>query len=173
MSPPTLRQRFGLNAQTGAILAAMFLVSLGEEMWSPYLPRYLDTLGASLLVIGLWSAGKNLLEGFLFWGGGTLSHRLGERGTLALVGVLPVVGYLVFLLSDSVGAAIAASFLIGSWEALSVPATFAVVGRAISAEHRTNASAFRAAAVPAELSSILGGPEKRTTCRPASDRVPA
>ncbi len=154
MSSPTLRQRFGLNAQTGAILAAMFLVSLGEEMWSPYLPRYLDTLGASLLVIGLWSAGKNLLEGFLFWGGGALSHRLGERGTLALVGVLPVFGYLVFLASDSVGAAIAASFLIGSWEALSVPATFAVVGRAISAEHRT--STFAIQSMQKRLPRIVG-----------------
>ncbi len=154
MSPPTLRQRFGLNSQTGAILGAMFLVSLGEEMWSPYLPKYLDTLGASLLVIGLWSAGKNLLEGFLFWGGGALSHRLGERGTLALVGVMPVVGYLVFLASDSVGAAIAASFLIGSWEALSVPATFAVVGRAITAEHRT--STFAIQSMQKRLPRIVG-----------------
>ena len=154
MSAPTLRQRFGLNAQTGAILGAMFLVSLGEEMWSPYLPKYLDTLGASLLVIGLWSAGKNLLEGFLFWGGGALSHRLGERGTLALVGVMPVVGYLVFLATDSVGAAIVASFLIGSWEALSVPATFAVVGRAITAEHRT--SAFAVQSMQKRLPRIVG-----------------
>ena len=154
MPPPTLRQRFGLNAQTGAILGAMFLVSLGEEMWSPYLPRYLDKLGASLLVIGLWSAGKNLLEGFLFWGGGALSHRLGERGTLALVGVMPVLGYLVFLATDSVGAAIVASFLIGSWESLSVPATFAVVGRSITAEHRT--SAFAIQSMQKRLPRIVG-----------------
>jgi len=154
MSRPGLRQRFGLNSQTGAILGAMFLVSLGEEMWSPYLPKYLDTLGASLFVIGLWSAGKNLLEGFLFWGGGALSHRLGERGTLALVGVMPVVGYVVFLASDSVGAAIAASFLISSWESLSVPATFAVVGRAITAEHRT--SAFAIQSMQKRLPRIVG-----------------
>jgi MFS family permease len=154
MSAPTLRQRFGLNAQTGAILGAMFLVSLGEEMWSPYLPKYLDTLGASLLVIGLWSAGKNLLEGFLFWGGGALSHRLGERGTLALVGVMPVAGYLVFLATDSVGAAIVASFLIGSWESLSVPATFAVVGRAVNPEHRT--STFAVQSMQKRLPRIVG-----------------
>ena len=154
MATPSLRERFGLNAQTGAMLGALFLVSLGEEMWSPYLPRYLDTLGASLIVIGLWSAGKNLLEGFLFWGGGALSHRLGERGTLALVGVMPIVGYLVFLATDSVGAAIVASFLIGSWESLSVPATFAVVGRSLTTERRT--SAFALQSIQKRLPRIVG-----------------
>ena len=109
----SLSRALGLNAQTGALLAALFLVGLGEELWSPYLPKYLDTLGASLVVIGLWSSGKNLLEGFLFWGGGNLSHRLGEPGTLALVGFVPVLGYAIFLATDSVPAAIVASFPTG------------------------------------------------------------
>jgi MFS family permease len=154
MNPTALRERFGLNAQTGAILAALFLVSLGEELWSPYLPRYLDALGASLLVIGLWSAGKNLLEGFLFWGGGTLSHRLGERGTLALVAILPVVGYVIFLATDSIAVAIVASFLIGSWESLSVPATFAIVGRSLAEGRRT--SAFALQSIQKRLPRIVG-----------------
>jgi len=81
----------------------------------PLSPKYLDALGASILVIGLWSAGKNLLEGFLYWGGGELSNRLGTRGTLALVGFVPLAGYVVFLATHSVPAAIIASFLIGSW----------------------------------------------------------
>ena len=150
----SLRERFGLNAQTGAILGGLFLVSLGEELWSPYLPRYLDALGASLLVIGLWSAGKNLLEGFLFWGGGSLSHRLGERGTLALVGLMPVLGYIVFLTTHSVPAAIVASFLIASWESFSVPATFAVVGRSLTVGHRT--SAFALQSIQKRLPRIVG-----------------
>ena len=152
--PVTLRRRLGLNAQTGAILGGLFLVSLGEELWSPYLPRYLDALGASLLVIGLWSAGKNLLEGFLFWGGGSLSHRLGERGTLALTGLMPVAGYVVFLSTHSVGAAIVGSFLVSSWEAFSVPATFAVVGRSLTKQHRT--AAFAVQSIQKRLPRILG-----------------
>jgi len=152
--PVPLRRRLGLNAQTGAILGGLFLVSMGEELWSPYLPRYLDALGASLFVIGLWSAGKNLLEGFLFWGGGSLSHRLGERGTLALTGLMPVAGYVVFLLTDSVAAAIVGSFLVSSWEAFSVPATFAVVGRSLTRQHRT--AAFAVQSIQKRLPRIFG-----------------
>jgi hypothetical protein len=82
-----MANRLGLNSQTLALLAALFLVGLGEELWSPYLPKYLDALGASLLVIGLWSAGKNLLEGFLYRGGGELSNRL--RASQDYVGYEP------------------------------------------------------------------------------------
>jgi hypothetical protein len=143
---PRFRQRFGSTARP-ARSSRDVPRRPGEELWSPYLPKYLDTLGASLIVIGLWSAGKNLLEGFLFWSGGSLSHRLGERGTLALVALVPLAGYIVFLTTDSVPAAIVASFLIGSWESLSSPATFAVVGlapsRPTSARWRSRSSRSR------------------------------
>jgi len=159
-TPPTRwHERLGLNRQTGALLAALFLVGLGEELWSPYLPKYLDTLGASILVIGLWSAGKNLLEGFLYWTGGSLSHRLGARGTLALIGFVPILGYGLFLATHSVGAAIVASFLIGSWESLSVPATFAVVGRSTAPGARTMAFALQSIQkrVPKIVGPLIGG----------------
>ena len=149
-----MANRFGLNSQTVALLVALFLVGMGEELWSPYLPKYLDALGASILVIGLWSAGKNLLEGFLFWGGGELSNRLGTRGTLALVGLVPLAGYAVFLLTSSVPAAIVASFLIGSWEALAVPATFAVVGKSTEPGARTMAFALQS--IQKRLPKIVG-----------------
>lgn len=151
--------RLGLNRQTLALLAALFLVGLGEELWSPYLPKYLDALGASILVIGLWSAGKNLLEGFLYWGGGELSNRLGTRGTLALVGLVPLAGYAVFLATHSVPAAIIASFLIGSWEPLSVPATFAVVGRSTEPGARTMAFALQSIQkrLPKIVGPLIGG----------------
>jgi len=154
-----LSDRLGLNRQTAAILSAMFLVGLGEELWSPYLPKYLDTLGASLIVIGLWSSGKNLLEGFQFWTGGSLSHRLGERGTLALVAMVPIAGYIVFLTTESVPAAIVASFLIGSWESLSSPATFAVVGSSLAADKRTMAFALQAIQkrLPRIVGPLVGG----------------
>jgi MFS family permease len=154
-----LAGRLGLNRQTLALLAALFLVGLGEELWSPYLPKYLDALGASILVIGLWSAGKNLLEGFLYWGGGELSNRLGTRGTLALVGFVPLAGYLVFLATRSVPAAIVASFLIGSWESLSVPATFAVVGKSTEPGARTMAFALQSIQkrLPKIVGPLIGG----------------
>ncbi len=151
--------RLGINRQTVALLAALFLVGLGEELWSPYLPKYLDALGASILVIGLWSAGKNLLEGFLYWTGGELSNRLGTRGTLALVGFVPLTGYLVFLATKSVTAAIIASFLIGSWESLSVPATFAVVGKSTEPGARTMAFALQSIQkrLPKIVGPLIGG----------------
>ena len=144
----------GLNSQTFALLAGLFLVGLGEELYSAYLPKYLDALGASLLAIGLWSAGKNLLEGFLFLTGGELSNRIGTRGTLALIGFVPLLGYVVYLTTHSVPAAIVASFLVSSWESLSMPATFAVVGK--STEERAHTMAFALQSIQKRLPKIVG-----------------
>jgi hypothetical protein len=151
--------RLGLNTQTVALLAALFLVGLGEELWSPYLPKYLDALGASILVIGLWSAGKNLLEGVFYRTGGELSNRLGTRGTLALVAFVPLLGYAVFLCTHSAGAAIVASLMVGSWESLSVPATFAVVGKSTESGARTMAFALQSIQkrVPKIVGPLVGG----------------
>ncbi|HKR61148.1 MAG TPA: hypothetical protein VJS64_15615, partial [Pyrinomonadaceae bacterium] len=33
---------------------AVFLVGLGEELWKKYLPKYLEALGASAPIIGLF-----------------------------------------------------------------------------------------------------------------------
>ena len=36
-----------------AVSAAMFLMQLGEELWRRFVPKYLESLGAPLIAIGL------------------------------------------------------------------------------------------------------------------------
>ena len=38
------------------LLVALVLAGTGERLWLGFAPKYLETLGASVLVIGLWLA---------------------------------------------------------------------------------------------------------------------
>ena len=53
--PLTWRERavdyLGLERNVAVASAAVFLLGLGEELWKKFLPKYLEHLGASSVVI--------------------------------------------------------------------------------------------------------------------------
>jgi hypothetical protein len=55
-----------LRRNTTLLLVALMLAGTGERLWLGFAPKYLETLGATVLVIGLFDALQTLL-GFLFF----------------------------------------------------------------------------------------------------------
>lgn len=147
-------KRLGLNRQTAAVLTAVFCVGLGQELWSVFFPKYLDTLQSSIFVVGLYASLRLLVEGFCFAWGGRLGQALGIRRALLSIGLVPLAGYLVFLLVPGATAAILSALLVLSWESLSVPGTFTVVGSSVGVERRSMAFALQS--IQKRLPMILG-----------------
>ena len=123
----------GLKRNVGILLAAIALIAVGEEMWFRFLPKYLEVLGASVFLIGLYDAIKTLLGAVYAYPGGLLADRWGHRRALLAFTALSIAGYLVLLLSDRPGAVIAALFFVLAWTGLSLPATFSLVGASLPA----------------------------------------
>src|SRR5712692_5493915 len=134
-----LAQFLALNRTVGIVLLTVLLFGLGEELWSQFMPVYLEaqtkelTQTASeraaipwrvLLTVGIYACLRNLFEGFCYIGGGQLTARLGDRGSLMLFAVLTISGYVLFLAVSATWAAVLAALLILGWEPLSVPVTF-------------------------------------------------
>ena len=44
-----LRELLALERNTLAVVAAMFLMALGENLWRRFLPKYLEALGAPIV----------------------------------------------------------------------------------------------------------------------------
>ena len=40
---------------------AIFIIGTGEELWMRFVPKYLEVLGATVLIIGLFDALKTFL----------------------------------------------------------------------------------------------------------------
>jgi hypothetical protein len=54
--------RFALDRSVGASAAAVFLMTLGEELWKRFLPKYLQALGAPVLATGAYGSLRDLVE---------------------------------------------------------------------------------------------------------------
>jgi MFS family permease len=156
-----------LNRTVGIVLVAVLFFGLGEQLWSPFLPAYLaaktgagagrsigDITLTALLVVGIYAWLRNLFEAACYVGGGQLTARLGDRGSLILFGALTVGGYALFLTWTAPAAAVVATLLILGWEPLSVPATFTTVGSTVTRSGQ--GMAFALQSIQKRLPRIIG-----------------
>ncbi|MDQ3746349.1 MAG: MFS transporter [Acidobacteriota bacterium] len=161
--PLTWRARvvdyLGLERNVVVASAAVFLLGLGEELWKKFLPKYLERLGASPTVIGLYGTTEDFFDAVYQYPGGWLADRAGRRRAFLVFIAVASVGYLVYLLSPSwpwlfVGLA----FAMG-WHSMASPAIFAVIGDALPKEKRAMGFTLQSMLkrVPMVVSPLIGG----------------
>ena len=90
-----VRQLLALERNTLAVVAAMFLMALGENLWRRFLPKYLEALGAPILAIGAYGSVEDALDGLYQYPGGWMSDHYGRRRALLLFVTLAAVGYII------------------------------------------------------------------------------
>ena len=162
-----LTTALALNLTVGIVLVSVLFFGLGEQLWSPFLPAYLQAKVnggaassadgvsfAALLAIGIYACLRNLFEAACFVGGGQLTARLGDRGSLLAFGGLTVLGYVLFLTWDTPAIAVVATLLILGWEPLSVPVTFTTVGATVT--RAGQGMAFALQSIQKRLPRIIG-----------------
>ena len=124
---------FALKRNLVIILVAIFVIGTGEELWMRFVPKYLQTLGASAFVIGLYDALRTLISAIYAYPGGLLADRWGHRRAFITFNLVSIAGYALVLLIPHWGAVIAGMFLFLSWTCFSLPATFSLVGASVAA----------------------------------------
>jgi MFS family permease len=148
-----------LRRNTGLMLLALVLAGTGERLWLGFAPKYLETLGAGVLVIGLFDAVQTLLGAVYAYPGGLLTDYLGQRRSLLLFNALSLAGYALVLVWHHWLALILGAFLFLAWSALSLPATFAVVATSLGKHQRTMGVGVQSMIrrVPMMVSPVIGG----------------
>src|SRR5687767_6015794 len=84
--PPVgrLRDALGLERNVLVMSLSVFLLGAGEELWKSFLPKYLEVLGASAAIIGLFGTARDFLDAVYQYPGGAISDRIGSRRALVL-----------------------------------------------------------------------------------------
>src|SRR5436305_11883801 len=125
---------FALKRNLVIILIAIFVIGTGEELWMRFVPKYLQTLGASVFVIGLYDALRTLIGAIYAYPGGLLADRWGHRCAFITFNLVSIAGYALVLLIPHWGAVIAGMFLFLSWTCSSLPATLSLVGAIVASD---------------------------------------
>src|SRR5256712_3091593 len=110
-----LAEFLALKRNTSLLLVALVLAGTGEKLWLGFAPKYLQTLGGSILVIGLFDALQTLLGALYAYPGGWLSDHWGQRRSLMLFSVLSLAGYSLVLIWHHWLALVLGAFLFLAW----------------------------------------------------------
>src|SRR6201993_1684946 len=123
---------FGLKRNLVILLIAIFVIGAGEELWMRFVPKYLQALGASVFVIGLYDALRTLLGAIYAYPGGVIVDLWGHRRGFLIFNIISTAGYTLVLLIPHWGAVIAGMFLFLSWTCFSLPASFSLIGATLA-----------------------------------------
>ena len=148
-----------LKRNTALLLVALVLAGTGEKHWLGFAPKYLQTLGASILIIGLFDALQTLLGALYAYPGGWLTDRWGQRRSLMLFSALSLAGYTLVLVWHHWLALLLGTFFFLAWSALSLPTTFTVVATSLKARQHTMGIGIQSMVrrVPMMLGPLGGG----------------
>ena len=150
---------FGLKRNLVILLIAIFVIGAGEELWMRFVPKYLQALGATIFVIGLYDALRTSLGAFYAYPGGVIVDHWGHRRAFIIFNVISIAGYSLVLLIPNWGGVIAGMFFFLSWSCFSLPATFSLVGAALEANRHSMGVGVQSVIkrLPIMVSPVLGG----------------
>src|SRR5215469_6755143 len=150
---------FGLKRNLVILLIAIFVIGAGEELWMRFVPKYLQALGATVFVIGLYDALRTLLGAIYAYPGGVLADRWGHRHAFIIFNVVSITGYALVLLIPNWGGVIAGMFFFLSWSCFSLPATFSLVGSVLEANRHSMGVGVQSVIkrLPIMIAPIFGG----------------
>ena len=154
-----LREFFGLRRNLVLLLIAIVAIGAGEETWMRFVPKYLESLGAAALAIGLYDGLKTLLGAVYAYPGGIAVDRWGHRRALVAFTALSIAGYVLVLLIPRWPAVIGGTFLFLAWSTLSLPAMFSLVAKNLSSAKHTMGIGVQSLIkrVPIVIGPVIGG----------------
>jgi len=148
-----------LERNVSIAAAAVFILGLGEELWKKFVPKYLEALGASMPIIGLYGTAEDLLDAIYQYPGGWLADHLGRRLAFLTFVAVATGGYLVFLFSPSWPFLFVGLAFVMAWQSMASPAIFAVIGDALPRERRAMGFTLQSILkrVPIVIAPLAGG----------------
>jgi MFS family permease len=154
-----LTEFLALRRNPSLLLVTLVLAGTGERLWLGFAPKYLETLGAGVMIIGLFDALQTLLGAVYAYPGGWLTDHWGQRKSLIVFVVISLAGYALILCWHHWLALLIGAFLFLAWSAFSLPATFTIIATSLKAQQHTMGVGMQSLIrrVPMMLGPLLGG----------------
>ena len=149
----------GSERNVAAASGSIFLVGLGEELWKKFLPKYLESLGASVAIVGLFGTAEDFFDSLYQYPGGWLADYWGRRKAFLTFLAAAVVGYLVYLFSSSWPYLFLGLAFVMVWQTMGSPTIFATIADALPKnKHAMGFTLYSVLKrIPVVISPLVGG----------------
>jgi MFS family permease len=137
-----IQNYLGLKGDLILLFGMVVFVGLGERIGSRYIPKYIQVLGGSALIIGLYGAMENLFGAL--W---------------AVFNLIAMVGYAIVVIVPSWPAVLVASVFFLAWSSLSLPATMSLVVQVLPKTKRAMGVSMHSLIrrFPMAIGPVIGG----------------
>ena len=154
-----ITEYLGIEHNVAAASRAVFLVGLGEELWKKFLPKYLESLGASVTAVGLFGTAEDFFDASYQYPGGWLADHWGRQRAFLTFLAVAIAGYLIYFFSPSWPYLFLGLAFVMAWQAMGSPAIFATIGDALPKERRAMGFTVQSMLkrIPMVVSPLIGG----------------
>lgn len=154
-----LHNIFALERNIVVMGIMIFLLSAGEELWARFLPKYLETLGASIAIIGLFGSTRDFLDAAYQYPSGYISDRIGSQQSLILFCAISIVGYTIYMLTPQWPLIFVGLAFVMFSPRLTPPAMFEMVAEHLPYNHHVMGFTVIACLkrVPEMIAPVIGG----------------
>lgn len=141
------------------LLTSILVLTFGEELWSRFVPKYLELLGAGAWGVAAYGTLKELLDAVYQYPGGWVTDRLGRRAALTFFTLLAIGGYIAYLIAPRWEWILLGTLLVAGSTSLTLPTVFAVIGDSLPQARRAMGFGVQSLwkRVPIVLAPPLGG----------------
>src|SRR5512133_2792940 len=127
----SLAEFLGLKGNVGLLLIITLLIYSGEKLWERFLPKYFETIGATVLIIGGLGFLQNMLGAIWALQGGYLADKFGTRKSFLLFNILAIGGYLIAIIFTNWIAVFIGMIFFSAWSNISLPASMTLITNAL------------------------------------------
>jgi len=154
-----VRDYLALEHNILVLLVGLFVIGLGEALWVRFMPKYLEGLGATIVIIGTFASFKKVVDTLYQYPGGWLSDLLGRKRALVMFTLIAIVGYLIYLVSNSWELVFVGTLFVLAWSSMSQPAIFALIGDTLKKSKRAMGFSVQSIwkRVPIVIAPVIGG----------------
>lgn len=149
----------GLKRNIVFLLSLTIIMLTGEKLWERFLPKYLEGIGASTLVLGGLGFLQNMLNAFWALPGGYLSDKLGHRKSLFVFNIMAIIGYTIAILFTNWVAVFIGMIFFSAWSAVSLPASMSLITDSLKYSKTAMGISMHSIVrrIPMAIGPIIGG----------------
>jgi MFS family permease len=149
----------GLKRSVVYLFCLTLLMLTGEKLWDRFLPKYLEGIGATTLIIGALGFLQNILNAFWSLPGGYIADRLGHRRSFLLFNGMAITGYLFAIFFTNWIAVFIGMIFFSAWSAISLPASMSLIAKSLGSSKTAMGISMHAIIrrIPMAVGPIVGG----------------